>query len=111
VGHLGRLLTDWADGHRFRPSNAQMAELFGVKRQTVGNWMRGGTLPHPEALRAVARVTRISYNAVLSAALRDAGYLDAELSSRDTLERVLKDFGISGVDAEEIHRRVGQAPD
>ena len=59
-------------------SSSGFADAVGVQRQAVSQWKSGKTVPNPENLRTIARVTRIPYETLALAVMRDMGYLDVE---------------------------------
>jgi transcriptional regulator with XRE-family HTH domain len=72
------------DEQRYRPNDRQIATALGVSHGTPGNWRkRVNQLPTEAHLRAIARLTGTPYNDVLTAALRDTGYMDRELGDGD----------------------------
>lgn len=76
MGQLGTLITEYMDGQRYRPTNADIAREVGVSRGTIGNWIVGTSrLPEADHLRQLARLIGQPYPRVLDAALADAGYL------------------------------------
>src|SRR5690606_25544216 len=76
--HLWALIQEWLDAQFFRVTQAQLAEKLGVRRSALSQWKLGQTRPTPEHLRELQRVTRIDYDRLLDALVRDMGYLDAE---------------------------------
>lgn len=77
MSHVWALLEQWSDGQKIRPTQAQLARLLGVTRGTVTNWKQG-TVPKPEQVDAIVRGTGLSKQTVLTAVLRDQGYLRVE---------------------------------
>lgn len=60
---------------RFRPTVRMLADDMGVPYDTVADWKYGKSrLPRPAHLEAIAKMIDVDYDAVLWAALRDAGY-------------------------------------
>lgn len=61
----------------YGPSAAEVARRIGAQPQTVSSWKnrRLTTLPKKEFLAALAELTHTPYGDVLTAALRDAGYI------------------------------------
>lgn len=76
--HLWALIQEWLDAQFFRVTQAQLAEKLGVRRSALSQWKLGKARPTPEHLRELHRVTRIDYDRLLEALVRDMGYLDAE---------------------------------
>lgn len=76
MGELGRLVELYRDGLDPRPSDAWIGRKVDVGRSAVGPWLRGESMPKPEALRKLASLMGVSYRRVLDAALLDAGYLE-----------------------------------
>lgn len=74
MSHLWKLLSDWADAQTFRPTQTQLATAFGVTKGTISNW-KAGAQPRPEHVERIVSVTRMDRNLVLTAILRDQGYL------------------------------------
>lgn len=75
MGELGRLVSEYRDRQKYPVSDAQIARAIGVSRSSVGNWIKGSSLPSPAHVRALAHHIEIAYTRVLEAALADAGYL------------------------------------
>lgn len=76
---LGRLIVDWSDRQTFPPSQADLARVFKVSKSTISNWLRGEAgMVKPQNLEQIAKVTRIHYDVLLEAVLRDAGYVPGE---------------------------------
>lgn len=84
-GHLLQIVDDYKDRHG-APSDASIARALGVaSRQTLSQWRTHGMrdLPSRQLLAALARLTGRDYYEVLTAALRDIGYLgDGESITR-----------------------------
>ena len=76
MGELGRLIELYRDGLDPKPSDAWIGRKVGVGRSAVGPWLRGESMPKPEALRQLASLMGVAYRRVLDAALLDAGYLE-----------------------------------
>lgn len=74
----------------FGPSAAEIARRIGAQPQTVSSWKTRGLtkLPEKRFLVALAQLTHTPYGDVLTAALRDTGYLpereDAPVERRPT---------------------------
>jgi len=81
--HLWALIQEWLDAQFFRVSQAQLADKLGVRRSTLSQWKLGQTRPTPANLRELHRVTRIDYDRLLDALVRDMGYLDEEEGEGD----------------------------
>jgi hypothetical protein len=64
----------------FGPSASEIARRIGAAPQTVSSWKARGLrgLPEKRLLVALARLTHTPYGDVLTAALRDCGYLPEE---------------------------------
>lgn len=77
MNHLYDLLTEWGDHQTIRPTQAQLARLIGVTRGTVTNW-KDGKSPRPEQVDKIVTATGLSRTDVLTAMLRDQGYLRVE---------------------------------
>lgn len=75
--HVWRLIQSWMDGQVVRMNQSQVAEAFGVGRQSLSQWKAGAT-PSPKHLRAIRRVTRIDWNLLTDALLRDMGYVEED---------------------------------
>jgi len=90
----------------FGPSASEIARRIGAAPQTVSSWKTRGlrALPEKKLLVALAQLTHTPYGDVLSAALRDTGYIpeDAEAAAErpaTATERpagVVVDIGPSG---------------
>lgn len=76
--HLWTLLEEHLT--RSQRSEAALARAIGVKPQTLSSWKHRGFRVPPEAstLRRIATVTGTRYSEVLTAVLRDTGYLDGD---------------------------------
>ena len=87
--HLWAIIDEYADRQQYRPDMTQLSAALGISKQALSTWKAGGKRPTAENLRAVARVTGVPYLAVLSAVLRDTGYLidgiDDDLPSSPTV--------------------------
>lgn len=78
MSHLLAIVDAYKDAHG-QPSDSAVARAIGVKPQTLSSWRTRGIKEPParEALRALARLTRLDYESVvLRAALLDAGWLE-----------------------------------
>ena len=80
--HLWALIQEWLDAQFFRVTQAQLADKLGVRRSALSQWKLGKARPTPAHLRELHRVTRIDYDRLLEALVRDMGYLDAEDGER-----------------------------
>ncbi|MEH6822031.1 MAG: XRE family transcriptional regulator [Dietzia psychralcaliphila] len=73
-------LVDLVDAHKhaYGVSDAELARRIGVSRQNLNLWRTHGVrgLPARATLEGIATTIGRSYQSVLEAALRDAGYLD-----------------------------------
>ncbi len=76
TGHLWALVQAWLDAQPYPPSQRKLAGRIGVSPSTLGDWKFARTAPAPDDLRALASELRMPYEAVLDAALIDAGYRD-----------------------------------
>lgn len=81
--HLWALIQEWLDAQFFRVSQAQLADKLGVRRSALSQWKLGQARPTPANLRQIHQVTRIDYDRLLDALVRDMGYLDAEEGEGD----------------------------
>lgn len=75
--HLWAMLDDYLA--RASVSEAALARQVGIKPQTLSSWKHRGykTPPEPQTLRTIARVVGAEYSDVLSAVLKDTGYVSA----------------------------------
>lgn len=71
------LLQDYMDyaGHIYSIRPADLARDSGVSEQLLSKWKSKPMLPSSEQLEKIAKATRISYFALLEAAIRGKGYL------------------------------------
>ncbi|WP_247604624.1 helix-turn-helix domain-containing protein [Gordonia paraffinivorans] len=73
-------LVDLVDAHKhaYGVSDAELARRIGISRQNLNLWRTHGVrgLPARATLEGIATVIGRTYQSVLEAALRDAGYLD-----------------------------------
>lgn len=76
--HLWALIQEWRDAQFFPVSQAKLAEKIGITRSAMSQWKNGQVRPTPANLRELHKVTRIDYERLLDAVVRDMGYLDAE---------------------------------
>jgi transcriptional regulator with XRE-family HTH domain len=76
--HLWTLLEGYLT--RSQRSEAALARAIEVKPQTLSSWKHRGFRVPPEAstLRRIATVTGTPYSDVLTAVLRDTGYLESD---------------------------------
>lgn len=74
-------------------SEAELARRIGISRENLRKWRKFGVsrLPDRTNLTAVARVIGRPYREVLSAALYDTGYLDADTDAPRPYDEVLRD--------------------
>lgn len=85
---------------------AAFARKCDTKAQTVQNWKdHPTTLPKPHHLRAIAKVIGMPYEAVLGAALVDAGYRDNVVDDAADLRQRLD--AAAGRDNETLARIAG----
>ena len=76
-GRLWAIIQQYIDSREYPPSESRVAERIGIGRSTLHNWKAGNVkMPRVEHLRALAELTGIDYEDVLTAAYRDAGALD-----------------------------------
>jgi len=97
MGELGRLVDAHRGRQKYGATDSQIARALGVTRSTVGNWVRGTSMPSPANLRALAAHIETSYMEVLDAALVDAGYLQQE-AHRDRYAAPITRAGVSPAD-------------
>ena len=66
-------------------SDAELARRIGISRQNLNLWRTHGVrgLPARATLEGIATVIGRTYQSVLEAALRDAGYLDGPWTTTD----------------------------
>lgn len=78
TGHLGRLIDEYLRRHS--ASISGLAERIGISRQSLRQWRVGEmrSVPTQQNLKSAAIQIGCSYDQILDAALRDAGYLDAD---------------------------------
>lgn len=90
LGHVSELY-DIVQRHqdRWGPSAAEIARRIGAQPQTVSAWKTRGltALPEKRFLVALAELTHTPYGDVLTAALRDCGYLPLEPAKESAHER------------------------
>lgn len=74
---LVRIIDDYR-ARRGNPSEASVARAIGISPQAISSWRKRGVrqLPDRETLRRLAEFVGLSYETVVLAAARDAGYLD-----------------------------------
>lgn len=80
LGALGRIITEYQDRQRYRPSLAAIGRAMRppVERSVVHKWAHGSA-PEPANLRALARVLHdVPYLHLCVAVLVDLGYLSEE---------------------------------
>ena len=67
------------------PGSAELARRIGISRQNLNLWRTHGVrgLPARATLEGIATVIGRTYQSVLEAALRDAGYLDGPWTTTD----------------------------
>lgn len=83
VGAFWELIDEHLGKMEFPPSKRRLAARLGVSPQTISNWQTGlHDLPDRENLEAVAAFVGKSYDAVLGAALSDAGYSPGQTRRR-----------------------------
>lgn len=83
LGELGRLMTVWANGQQFPPTQRAIARKLGVSNQQVAKWLRGqyAVSLKPVDVRNIAQMmaggqdSDTVYLEVLNAVLRDIGLL------------------------------------
>ena len=78
TSHLWKVIQSWLDGQMLRTNQSQLADAIGVPRQSLSQWKKGQARPAPENLRALRRVTRIDWNLLTDALLRDMGYVEED---------------------------------
>ena len=79
LGALGRLIVDWSNRQQFPPNQADLARALGVSKSSVSNWLKGEAgMVKPQNLERIAKVTRLHYDVLLEAVLKDAGYVKGE---------------------------------
>lgn len=78
TSHLWALIEEWRDAQLFPVSQAALADKVGVTRSAMSQWKKGQATPAPENLRSLSRVTRIQYERLLAAVVRDMGYMSDE---------------------------------
>ena len=87
MGYLWAIVQRHVD--RWGVTSATLSRRMGSKPQTLSSWKHRSLkkLPAKWLLEALARETRTPYEEVLTAVLRDIGYLPAESEGRgDTVE-------------------------
>ncbi|WP_333890879.1 helix-turn-helix transcriptional regulator [Mycolicibacterium gadium] len=91
ASHLGQLLEEYKRTHS--ATDTGLADRIGITRQTLGQWRNGElrSLPTQANLRAMATEIGRPYRQVLSAALFDTSYLDAETDAPRPYDEVLHD--------------------
>lgn len=85
MSRLVAIIDAYKDQHG-QPSDSSVARAIGVKPQTLSSWRKRGIKEPParEALRELARLTRLDYESVvLRAALMDAGWIEEEGDGND----------------------------
>lgn len=75
---LWSVIQSWMDGQIVRVNQAQLAQAIGVNRQSLTQWKLGQARPSPESLRALRRVTRLDWDLLTDALLRDMGYTEEQ---------------------------------
>ena len=65
----GRSTVDFSPLERAKVTQGEFAELLGVSRVTVSNWIHGITNIHPERVRRVARLLAVINKAAEDGAL------------------------------------------
>ena len=83
TSHLWALIEEWRDAQLFPVSQAALADKVGITRSAMSQWKKGQATPTPENLRSLSRVTRIQYERLLEAVVRDMGYMTDEEVGRD----------------------------
>lgn len=78
TSHLWALIEEWRDAQLFPVSQAALADKVGITRSAMSQWKKGQATPTPENLRSLSRVTRIQYDRLLEAVVRDMGYMTDE---------------------------------
>lgn len=84
--HVWRLIQSWMDGQVVRVNQSQLADALGVGRQSISQW-KAGAAPSPRHLRAIRRVTRLDWNLLTDALLRDMGYTEEDPSDGTATSR------------------------
>lgn len=78
MSRLLAIVDAYKDAHG-GPSDSSVARAIGVAPQTINSWRKRGIKEPPDrdALRELARLTRLDYEAViLRAVLLDVGWID-----------------------------------
>lgn len=77
MSELLRLIDAWKDAHG-QPSDASISRAISGSDKTLNAWRKRGfkELPEKATLRKLAAFLNVSYETVVLAAARDAGYLD-----------------------------------
>jgi transcriptional regulator with XRE-family HTH domain len=73
VSEIGRMIDQYADRQRYRPSDSQIARELGVTRAVIGQWRRGA-VPSPENLRRLATLIDVPYSRLVDAVMVQLGY-------------------------------------
>lgn len=103
------VLQRWIDAQRIPPTQAQLARLLGVSRGTISNW-KADTVPRPAQVDTIVERTGISKPELLTAVLRDLGYLrvDSWLQEGGGDDAATQD-GQGPAAAEKLRRRAREA--
>jgi hypothetical protein len=77
MSELLRLIDEWKDAHG-QPSDASISRAISGSDKTLHAWRKRGFkgMPDKATLRKLAAFLNVSYETVVLAAARDAGYLD-----------------------------------
>jgi transposase-like protein len=80
MSRLVAIIDAYKDQHG-QPSDSSVARAIGVKPQTLSSWRKRGLKEPParDALRELARITRLDYETViLRAVLLDVGWIEED---------------------------------